>query len=49
MYGTRCMMELEGGATLHNFSASSSLLPTLFNTSIYIFEEEEEIPRVSDI
>jgi hypothetical protein len=49
MYGTRCMMELEGGTTLHNFSASSSLLPTLPNTSIYIFEKEEEIPRVDDI
>jgi len=43
------MMELEGEITLHNFSASSFLLPTLPNTSIYIFEEKEEIPKASGI
>jgi hypothetical protein len=41
--------KVHDGTTLHNFNASCSLLPTLPNTSIYIFEEKEQIPRVGDI
>jgi hypothetical protein len=35
-------MELEGGTTLHNFSASSSLLPTLPNTSITFLKKKKK-------
>lgn len=41
--------KVHDGTTLHNFNASSSLFPTLPNTSIYFFEEKEKIPRVGDI
>jgi hypothetical protein len=39
------MMELEGGETLHNFSAGSSLFPTFLNVSTSIFEEVEQAPK----
>ncbi len=42
------MMELEGGETLHNFSASFSLLPTFLNVFASIFEKEEQVPKVDD-
>ncbi len=35
-------MELEGRTTLHNFSASSSLLPTLPNTSITFLKNKKK-------
>jgi hypothetical protein len=47
-YGTRFMMELEGGETLHNFSTCSSLLPTFPSVSTSIFEEEEQVPKMDE-
>ncbi len=42
------MMELEGGKTLHNFITGSYLLPTFPSVSAFIFEEEEQVPKVDE-
>ncbi len=43
------MMELEVREMSHNFNACFFLLPTFPNVFAFIFEEEEQVPRVGDI
>ncbi len=43
------MMELEGGEMSHNYNECFFLLPTFPNAFTFIFQEEEQVPRVNDI
>ncbi len=48
-YGSKFMMELKSGTTLHNSNASFFSLLTFPNVVVSRFEERIEIPRVGDI
>ncbi len=48
-YGSKFVMELKSGTTLHNSNASSFSFFTFPNVVVSKFEKRSEIPRVEDI
>jgi hypothetical protein len=48
-YGSKFIMELENGTTLHISNVGSSSLLTFRNVVVSRFEERSEVPRVGDI